>query len=112
MRGTTSGAWAAMIVGSEAGYPDAGWIQALPKQFWLSGVQMVFFASLSAAASYVIVSLCTLDVGIYCWPDSWWANWWFFNLIFAAVTGGIATVWFLIGCFRDLHALFRRLSAT
>ena len=45
-------------------------------------------------------------------PDSWWANWWFFNLIFAAVTGVIATVWFLIGGFRDLHALFRRLSET
>jgi len=201
-RGTTSGAWAAMIVGSglavggvlltnliwpnlvpalQAGYPDAGWIQALPKQFWLNGVQMAFFASLSAAAAYVIVSLCTPDpeidmdrllhrgkyqvrsvegldhlaappvgwrsmipgpeftlgdrwiywlkvvwvmfffvtfLGIslwqvfYRWPDSWWANWWFFNLIFAAVTGVIATVWFLIGGFRDLHALFRRLSAT
>jgi len=200
-RGTTSGAWASMIVGSglavggvlltnliwpnvvpalQAGYPDAGWIQALPKEFWLNGAQMAFFASLSAAASYVIVSLCTPDpeidmdrllhrgkyqvrgvegldhiaalpvgwrsmvhgpeftlgdrwiywlsvvwvmfffvtfLGIslwqvfYRWPDSWWANWWFFNLIFAAVTGVIATVWFLIGGFRDLHALFRRLSA-
>ena len=28
------------------------------------------------------------------------------------MTGVIATVWFLIGGFRDLHALFRRLSAT
>jgi len=200
-RGTTSGAWASMIVGSglavggvlltnliwpnvvpalQAGYPDAGWIQALPKEFWLNGAQMAFFASLSAAASYIIVSLCTPDpeidmdrllhrgkyqvrgvegldhiaalpvgwrsmvhgpeftlgdrwiywlsvvwvmfffvtfLGIslwqvfYRWPDSWWANWWFFNLIFAAVTGVIATVWFLIGGFRDLHALFRRLSA-
>jgi SSS family solute:Na+ symporter len=81
-RGTTSGAWAAMIVGStlavggvfminviwpnivpalRAGNPDVPWIQALPDKFWLNGVQMAFLASLSAATSYVIVSLLSPD---------------------------------------------------
>jgi len=81
-RGTTTGAWAAMIVGSslavggvliinliwpnlipamQAGNPDVGWIQALPGEFWFNGVQMAFLASLSAAASYVIASLLSRD---------------------------------------------------
>lgn len=200
-RGTTSGAWASMLVGStlavggiltinliwpngvpalQAAFPDAAWIQGLPEKFWLNGVQMAFIASLSAVASYVIVSLLSPDPGInmdkllhrgefqakapegadhvapvmtgwrallpygaeftkgdrfiyylklawvlffflafiticlwqlaYRWPASWWANWWLFNLVFTAVTGTITTVWFLIGGFRDLGLLFKRLK--
>jgi len=38
------------------------------------------------------------------------ANWWLFDIIFGGVTGAIATVWFLIGGFKDLKLLFQRLS--
>jgi len=199
-RGTTAGAWAAMIVGStlavggvlvinliwpnlvpalQAGNPDVGWIQALPKAFWLNGIHMAFLASLAAAASYVIASLLSPDPqldedklfhrgkyqaktpesadhfapvvtgwrailptaefttgdriiywlkfgwflffflafliicawnAIQPWSDTWWANWWFFNIVFGGVTGVIATVWFLIGGFKDLNLLFKRLA--
>jgi SSS family solute:Na+ symporter len=199
-RGTTSGAWAAMIVGStlavggiltinliwpnllpamQAGNPGVAWIQALPEKFWLNGVQMAFFASLSAAVSYVVMSLLTPDPKIdtdklfhrgkyqakapegadhsvpvttgwkailptaeftkgdrliywlklgwflfffsafliicvwnafHRWPDEWWANWWLFNVIFSGTVGVMTTVWFLIGGFIDLKALFRRLA--
>jgi solute:Na+ symporter, SSS family len=199
-RGTTQGAWAAMLVGSvlavggifminfiwpnltphlQATYTNIEWIQNLPEQFWLNGVQMAFLASLSAALAYVIGSLLSPDpqldmdqllhrgkyqavtpegadhiappvrgwralaftpeftkgdkliywfkIGwvlffffsfiiiclwqfVYEWPDTWWANWWLFKLIFTGVIGVITTVWFLIGGFKDLGAMFGRLK--
>jgi SSS family solute:Na+ symporter len=81
-RGTTTGAWAAMIVGStmalggilliniiwptlvpalKTAHPDAGWIQVLPATFWLNGVQMAFAASLCAITAYVCGSLLSPD---------------------------------------------------
>lgn len=199
-RGTTSGAWAAMAVGCSlavtsvltinllwpkgvpalrAAYPDTAWIQHLPQEFWINGIQMAFIVSLLAIASYVVVSLlspdpkfdmdsllhrgkCQADAAegadhiappatgwkalaftpeftrgdkiIYAmnlawvlffflafvticiwqlfdrWPDSWWANWWWFNILFVGFTGTCSTVWFLIGGFKDLRMLFRRLA--
>ncbi len=41
---------------------------------------------------------------------SWWANWWLFKLVFTGVIGVITTVWFLIGGFKDLSAMFGRLK--
>ena len=84
-RGTTSGAWAAMIVGSvlavsgiliinvlwpqwvpslQARWPDVSWIAMLPEKFWLNGWEMGFVASLSSVAAYVGVSLLSPDSGI------------------------------------------------
>jgi SSS family solute:Na+ symporter len=81
-RGTSSGAWAAMGVGSvlavggiltinliwpnvipalQAANPENSFLHSLPKEFWLNGVQMAFIASLSAALSYVVVSLLSPD---------------------------------------------------
>ncbi|MBC2592839.1 sodium:solute symporter [Ruficoccus amylovorans] len=81
-RGTTSGAWAAMITGSilavggifiinilwpnvvpglQAHSPEVAWIMALPEKFWLNGMEMAFLASLSAIAAYVIFSLLSPD---------------------------------------------------
>lgn len=81
-RGTTAAAWASMLIGSclavggllltniiwpslvpalQQAFPEAAWVRALPSAFWLNGLQMGFVASLTAAASYVVVSLCTPD---------------------------------------------------
>jgi len=79
-RGTTAGAWAGMITGSVLGalgtlnnnliwpwlvpvlqrhYPAAAWIQRLPAEFWLNGMQLFFFACVAAATVYIITSLLT-----------------------------------------------------
>ncbi|MEM6457815.1 MAG: sodium:solute symporter [Planctomycetota bacterium] len=83
-RGTTAGAWAAMLTGCslavvgivtinlvwpnlvpylQAAYPSNGFFGGLPEKFWLNGVQMAFVASLSAASAYVLASLLS--------PDPW-----------------------------------------
>lgn len=77
-RATTQGAWAGMITGSvlavtgvlciniiwpnilpgwKAANPGAAWLQLLPDDFWLDGMEMSFFASLCAIAAFVIGSL-------------------------------------------------------
>lgn len=77
-RGTTAGAWAAMVIGSflsvtgvllinifwpwgvevlQGRYPDVGWIQELPPKFWLNGMQAGLAASAAAVLAYVAVSL-------------------------------------------------------
>ncbi len=73
-RGTTAGAWASMIVGCtlavisvltinllwpngipalQAAYPAVGWIQAMPVEFWINGIQIAFLVSLIAVATYL-----------------------------------------------------------
>ncbi|MEX0322691.1 MAG: sodium:solute symporter [Puniceicoccaceae bacterium] len=77
-RGTTTGAWAGMITGSslavagtlinniiwpqllprwKSAYPEVTWLQQLPDTFWLDGMELFFFSSLSAIAAYIIFSL-------------------------------------------------------
>ncbi|MEM8783839.1 MAG: sodium:solute symporter [Planctomycetota bacterium] len=81
-RGTTSGAWAAMITGStlavfgvvlnnllwpnlvpwlQGRYSEVAWVRELPDRFWLNGVHLAFVASLSAVTAYVIASLSSPD---------------------------------------------------
>jgi SSS family solute:Na+ symporter len=81
-RGTTSGAWAAMIVGSilavggvlinnvlwpkilpalKTSYPDQSWLVNLPETFWLNGMQLGVLSSLSAIAAYILVSYLSPD---------------------------------------------------
>ncbi len=79
-RATAAGAWAGMITGTVLGffgtlnnnviwpqlvpvlkarYPGTAWIQALPKDFWLNGMEMFFFSCVAAVAAYVVASLAT-----------------------------------------------------
>lgn len=43
--------------------------------------------------------------------DGAWITWWTINLSIIAVLGAVATVWFLIGGFYDLFAMFSRLKS-
>ncbi len=84
-RGTTAGAWAAMILGCtlavasvltinlawpkgipalQAAYPAVEWVQALPTEFWINGIQAAFAVSLLSVATYFVVSLLTPDPGL------------------------------------------------
>ncbi len=58
-RGTTAGAWAAMLVGSVLSGGGMLARHSLGSGFPLNGMQVSFFACLAAIASYVIVSLLT-----------------------------------------------------
>lgn len=79
-RGTTAGAWTAMSVGAvlallgvlvrnilwpglipniQSAYAQTDWIQKLPVDFPLDGVQMTLVTALCAVFAYIIVSLCT-----------------------------------------------------
>jgi SSS family solute:Na+ symporter len=81
-RGTTSGAWAAMITGStlavagvlinnviwpmllpglKLSHPDLAWLTGLPEVFWLNGMQLGFLSSLTAIVAYVVVSFLSPD---------------------------------------------------
>ncbi|WFB36231.1 sodium:solute symporter [Kiritimatiellota bacterium B12222] len=66
----------------------------------LSWVSFFFFA-------FIIICIWQL---FFKWTEDWWANWWFFNLIFTGTAGAITTVWFLIGGAKDLKRLFERLK--
>jgi SSS family solute:Na+ symporter len=79
-RGTTAGAWAGMITGSvlafsgiltrhifwpkflpiaQHWYPSGAWLQSLPADCPMNGMQMGFGAALSAIVAYVLVSMLT-----------------------------------------------------
>ncbi|HEY0256897.1 MAG TPA: hypothetical protein VGC39_05605 [Candidatus Methylacidiphilales bacterium] len=58
-KGTTTGAWAALITGSVLSVGGIIAKQVYDRQFPLNGVQISFFATLIAIAIYVIVSLLT-----------------------------------------------------
>jgi SSS family solute:Na+ symporter len=79
-RGTTTGAWAAMIAGSflaiagillnnvfwphllpglKLSYPDWSWLQALPEKSLLNGMHLSVITAACAASMYVITSLAT-----------------------------------------------------
>ncbi|MFH1615562.1 MAG: sodium:solute symporter family protein [Planctomycetota bacterium] len=68
-RGTTAGAWAAMITGSGIAvlglilgqiWGKIGFLEQISEKFPLNGLQVYFVASLSAITMYIIVSLLTL----------------------------------------------------
>jgi len=79
-RGTTAGAWVAMMVGAvvaslgivtinifwpyilpglKVSYENLHWLQELPKDFPFNGIQVALFTALLATTSYVVVSLLT-----------------------------------------------------
>ena len=79
-RGTTTGAWSAMIVGAalavagillinvvwpqvlprlKAAHTDWSWLQSLPANFWLNGMHLSVITAFCAACTYVVVSLLT-----------------------------------------------------
>ncbi|MFI4912233.1 MAG: sodium:solute symporter [Sedimentisphaeraceae bacterium JB056] len=79
-RGTTAGAWGAMITGMlfsvvgllvlnifwpfmlpniKASYPNTTWLQNLPEEFWLNGMEMFCYSAFCAIFVYIVVSLLT-----------------------------------------------------
>jgi SSS family solute:Na+ symporter len=77
-RATTAGAWAGMITGSflatvglslvnviwpfvlpglKEQYADILWLQNLPEEFWLDGVQMMFMTALCSIGMFILFSL-------------------------------------------------------
>jgi SSS family solute:Na+ symporter len=58
-KGTTAGAWAAMLTGSSLSFAGILARQFLGKEFPLNGTQIYFAASLSAITVYVVASLLT-----------------------------------------------------
>lgn len=89
-----------------------GWRALLPygKEF-TRGDRIIFYLKLGWVLFFFLafLTICIWQLA-YRWPDSWWANWWLFNLVFTGVAGVITTIWFLICGFRDLRQLFKRLS--
>ncbi|MGZ0655408.1 sodium:solute symporter family protein [Coraliomargarita sp. W4R53] len=55
------------------------------------------------------ITICVWQL-FHKWPEDWWANWWYFNLMFTGVAGAITTVWFLICGTLDLKRMFARLK--
>lgn len=88
-----------------------GWRAMLPTPEFTKGDRIIYWLKfgwfLFFFSAFLVIAIWN---AFYRWPDEWWANWWLFNIIFGGVTGVIATVWFLIGGFRDLGRLFERLS--
>ncbi|MEX1118546.1 MAG: hypothetical protein WEB60_07100 [Terrimicrobiaceae bacterium] len=93
---------APVVTGWRAMLPTAEFTKGDRIIYWLKFGWFIFFF-----AAFLVICIWN---AFYRWPDEWWANWWLFNIIFGGVTGAIATVWFLIGGYFDLIALFRRLA--
>ncbi len=91
-----------VVTGWRAIFPTAEFTKGDRIIYWLKFGWFIFFFS-----AFLTISVWN---ALYRWPDTWWANWWLFNIIFGGVTGAIATVWFLIGGFIDLKDLFLRLA--
>ena len=91
--------------------PKTGLAAILPSAEFTGGDRVIYYAkliwSLFFILSFVIIALWQI---FYRWPDDWWANWWFFNVVFIGISGTIATVWFLIGGFIDMKKMFLRLE--
>jgi SSS family solute:Na+ symporter len=207
-RGTTGAAWASMIVGStlavvgvltiniiwpwlvpfaQGRFPAIAWVQTLPGDFWMNGLEWGFSVSVIALLTYVVVSLASprgavdfdklfyrgqyavegkegepdyvpkvegkavpgwarklgvteeftagdkwifgLKYALFGWTfgvgflgltlayvfgfmrsDQAWINWWTIYVVSIGLVGTAATVWFLIGGFKDLFAMLRRLK--
>jgi SSS family solute:Na+ symporter len=206
-RGTTGAAWASMIVGStlavlgvltinifwpwlvpfaQGRFPAIAWVQTLPGDFWMNGLEWGFSVSVIALLTYVGVSLASphkavdfdklfyrgeyavepkegepdyvpkvegkavpgwarklgvteefttgdkwifgLKYGLFIWgfggfltmslvyafggmrSEDSWIIWWTIRVSVAGLLGTAATVWFLIGGFKDLFAMLHRLK--
>lgn len=58
-KGTTTGAWAALLTGSSLAFSGILAQQLYPESFPLNGVQVHFLASVTAIVAYIVVSLLT-----------------------------------------------------
>ena len=78
---------------------------------WIFGLKFalffVFFSVFSVVTSLHFLSLALLGESWF--GDGFFRGWWAFRTGFTVVLGVVATIWFLIGGFRDLFALFRTL---
>jgi solute:Na+ symporter, SSS family len=91
--------------------PATGLRAILPGPEFTRGDRIIYYLKLSWTLFFfgAFLTICLWQL-FYRWPDTWWANWWLFNVIFIGATGVITTIWFLIGGFRDLRRLFQRLA--
>lgn len=91
--------------------PKTGLAAILPSAEFTGGDRFIYYAKLIWALffifAFVIIAVWQI---FYRWPDDWWANWWFFNVVFIGASGTIATIWFLIGGFIDMKKMFHRLD--
>ncbi|HBR92869.1 MAG TPA: sodium:solute symporter [Opitutae bacterium] len=90
---------------------QTGWRGLLPGAEFTRGDRIIYYLKLGWVAFFFLsfISICIWQL-FYKWPDRWWANWWLINLILTGVTGTLTTIWFLIGGYFDLKAMFARLS--
>jgi solute:Na+ symporter, SSS family len=91
--------------------PATGWRAILPNAEFTRGDRIIYYLKLAWTVFFFVtfLGICIWQV-FHRWSDDWWANWWLFNVVFIGATGVITTIWFLIGGFRDLVRLFRRLA--
>jgi len=91
--------------------PRTGLAAILPSAEFTGGDRFIYYAKLAWALffifAFIIISIWQI---FYRWPDDWWANWWFFNIVFIGASGTFATIWFLIGGFIDMKKMFHRLD--
>ncbi|MDB5325894.1 MAG: hypothetical protein JWM57_1463 [Phycisphaerales bacterium] len=67
----------------------------------LFGWSMLWFAVFLTISIWNLISV---------WPDTWWANYWFYaGIVIPMALGSITSVWFTFGGLRDLRRLFVRL---
>jgi SSS family solute:Na+ symporter len=63
----------------------------------------------------VVFTLIFIGVTIYAYryglTAEWWLGYWHWWTWFAFVVAAIVTIWFIIGGFRDLRRMFKRLEA-
>lgn len=91
--------------------PTRGWATLGFTQEFTKGDKFIYLLKLGWVAFFffTFIGICIWQL-FYRWPDAWWANWWFFNIIFTGVAGAITTVWFIVGGLHDLKALFSSLK--
>ncbi|MEM8736979.1 MAG: sodium:solute symporter [Planctomycetota bacterium] len=74
---------------------------------WIFGLKYALFGW-TFGVGFVVLTTMYLFGGMR--SDDSWILWWTIKTIVAATLGTIAVVWFLIGGFRDMFAMFRQLK--
>jgi SSS family solute:Na+ symporter len=90
--------------------PSRGWSAIGFTKEFTRGDKVVYVLNLAWVSFFffAFLGICVWQL-FYKWPETWWANWWLFNIIFTGTAGAITTIWFLVGGIKDLKKLFIRL---
>jgi len=68
----------------------------------------MFFYVMGWFLVFVVVSIWNI---IHIWSDERWSYYWYYTAILLPIAlGTVTSIWFSIGCIRDLRRLFRRLK--